>query len=711
MSTGKRSPYSSPEIWGGIECTINRVNNVFRDQLLYADHYNRPEDIERIAELGIKRLRYPIIWEYHQSEEDKKIHWNWIEQQLKKLQEKNIEPIAGLIHHGSGPAYTSLIDKAFPEKLAAYAQKVAEKFPWINYYTPVNEPLTTARFSGLYGLWFPHRKDEYSFVKILLNELKAVVLSMQAIRKINPNAKLIQTEDLAKIHSTPSLQYQADFENKRRWLTFDLLCGKVDKEHFFWNYFIELGIKKEELQFFLANPCPPHIIGFNYYITSERYLDDNIDHYPACLHGGNSQHIYVDTEAVRKIDPDGLGKLLKEAWERYKLPIAITECHLHCTREEQLRWFKENWDICCALKKEGIDIRGVTAWSLLGAYDWNSLLTAENFHYEPGCFDISNHVIRPTALGKLVKSVASGEKYHHPLLEEKGWWHKTKTSAGNKTPLLIVGKNGTLGQAFMRICEQRSIPFVALSRKEMDISREDQITQAIHFYKPWAIVNAAGYVRVDDAENDCRECFAINATGPGFLARLCREHGIRFMTFSSDLVFDGNKKAPYHEADNVQPLNTYGESKVKAEQLVTEANKESLIIRTSAFFGPWDKYNFAFYVLDSLENGRNCEVVKDVMVSPTYVPDLANTAMDIFIDEEKGIWHLSNEGMLTWSEFAVAIAERAGYDQTKLITKPLCEMGWKARRPLYSVLQTEKAVSMPTLDHAIQRYLEQRIPA
>jgi dTDP-4-dehydrorhamnose reductase len=117
--------------------------------------------------------------------------------------------------------------KIFPELLADYAKEVARKFPWIKYYTPVNEPLTTARFSGLYGLWYPHATNNKSFLVMLLNQLKAVVLSMKAIREINPDAKLVQTEDLAKIHSTPKLKYQRDFENHRRWLSYDLLCGKV----------------------------------------------------------------------------------------------------------------------------------------------------------------------------------------------------------------------------------------------------------------------------------------------------------------------------------------------------------------------------------------------------------------------------------------------------------------------------------------------------
>jgi dTDP-4-dehydrorhamnose reductase len=713
MSTGTKYPYCKPEVWGGIECTINRIGDVFRDQLHYSGHYLRTDDIEKFAALGIKKIRYPILWEYHQPHPDTKIDWQWAAQQLNSIQQNNIMPVAGLLHHGSGPAFTHLLDKKFPEKLAAYAAKVAQRFPWIEHYTPVNEPLTTARFSGLYGIWYPHHKKELSFAKMLINQLKGVVLSMQAIRKINPQAKLVQTEDLGKTHSTNLLKYQAAFENKRRWLTNDLLCGKVDKKHFFWNYLIRLGVNKKDLEFFLLNPCPPDIIGFNYYVTSERYLDENIANYAGCAHDGNGRHVYVDTEAVRAGRAQGLQVLLTEAWKRYHRPIAVTECHLSCTREEQLRWFYETWQTCCELQKQNIDIRAITAWSLLGAYDWNSLLTCQNNCYEPGVFDISNNNFRETALAKMIKELAAVGNYDHPLLIEKGWWHKKtgpleKRTKKRAAPLMIIGARGTLGQAFSKICELRSIPFVALTRNELDICKENDIEKVVDSYKPWAIINTAGFVKVDEAETNSDECFAVNAIAPGIMAKLCDKRGIRFMTFSSDLVFDGNKRSPYHEADNVRPLNIYGASKANAEQVVKAVNNSALIIRTSAFFGPWDQYNFVYAVLDALKNEKQFPVAKDVYISPTYVPDLVNMAMDLFIDEEKGIWHLSNDGILTWSDFACAIADRAGFSKKQFVLRSLEEMGWKAPRPLYSVLGSEKGIKMPGFDNAMERYFQQK---
>jgi dTDP-4-dehydrorhamnose reductase len=714
MLTETRYSYNNIEIWGGLECTINRTEDGYRDQLSDAGHYARPGDIKEIAGLGIKKIRYPLLWEKHQPTPNGRINWKWAEARLQLIRDHGIEPIIGLLHHGSGPEFTNLLDNEFAEKLALYASKVARRFPWLEYYTPVNEPLTTARFSALYGFWYPHEKEEQAFLRALFNQIKGTILSMQAIRRINPNAKLVQTEDLAKIHSSPSLRYQANYENERRWLTYDLLCGKVDEEHFFWDDFIAAGITEDDLYFIIENACPPDICGFNYYVTSERYLDDRLENYPAFLHGGNGKMRYADTEAVRMNAAAGLSTLLNEAWERYRLPMAITECHLSCTREEQMRWFNEVWNTCNDLKRHGKDIRAITAWALLGAYDWDSLLLRRNGNYEPGVFDIRGGKLRPTALYPMIRDLALTGNHAHPLLLQNGWWNRNQVNGDTMNqlrhtrPLLIIGRTGTLGHAFTRVCEQRSIPYFALTRKELDISSMDDIHRAILQFKPWAIINAAGFVRVDDAEINSEDCFTVNAVGPGLLAAACAQQHIRFMTFSTDLVFDGNKKAPYHENDPVNPLNIYGASKAEGEQRTLSGYPDALVIRTSAFFGPWDKYNFVYNVLESLKRDELLELPSDVIVSPTYVPDLADTSLDLLIDGEKGIWHLTNDGMISWAEFGFAVAHRAGFTDQRIQSVPLGELGWKATRPLYSVLQSEKGVKLPVLDHALVRYFEQQ---
>lgn len=714
------------QIWAGIECTINRVNDAWFDQLEYSGHYERcEEDIDAIAALGINTLRYPILWERHQPEKDGEINWDFATKALHALKEKGIAPIVGLVHHGSGPKWVSFYDDSFEEGLKHYALEVARQFPWIEYYTPVNEPVTTARFCGLYGLWYPHKTATEDFCRILVSECKATVLAMQAIRTINPNAKLVQTEDLGKTYSTAKLRYQAEHENRRRWLGFELLCGKVNKQHYGWNYLTIAGIGEDELSFFLENPTPPDMMGFNFYATSERYIDEDLSHYPQHTHGGNGIHNYADVEAVRVHinEETGLAPLLREAWQRYKLPIAITEVHLHCTREHQTRWLHRTWQIACQLREEEhINIQAVTAWAALGSYGWNKLLCLPKGEYESGVFDIRSGKPRPTALAKVIKTLSEVESCAHPVLEGPGWWEKDRRRLlyripvhiskhplqpkPSSRPLLILGKTGTLGRAFARICAERDIDYVLWGRQDLDLAQEQNIAGSIATLNPWAVINATGYVRVEDAETESDQCFQVNCVGAIMLARACAELDLPLLSFSSDLVFDGKKGAAYSERDEVRPLNMYGRSKAAAEHGILHHHPKSMIVRTSAFFGPWDEHNFVYVALRELSNGRPFTAANDVIVTPTYVPDLVQECLNLLQDEAHGIWHITNGEALSWARLARRVAGRADLDASLIKALPQEAMNRRARQPANSALQSERGVVLPSLESALARYFE-----
>jgi dTDP-4-dehydrorhamnose reductase len=705
------------EIWGGIECTINRVGDKYFDQLNYQGHYTRKHDLELVTALGIKKLRYPLLWEKHQPQENQEIDWSFVKDQVHYLKKSNVDIIAGLVHHGSGPAFVNILSDDFATGLAAYARRVAAEFPEIEYYTPVNEPLTTARFCGLYGLWYPHKNDGRSFFRILYNECKGTALAMQAIREINPDAKLVHTEDIGKTHSTPKLGYQADFENKRKWIGLDLLCGRVYPGHDLYQHLIEQGLTEEELDYFIQNPCPPDILGFNHYITSERYLDEHIEVYPKHTHGQNGKHAYADVEAVRSKDVvlDGPVNLLREAWNRYNLPIAITEAHLHCGREDQLRWLKYIIESAKTLESEGVDIRAVTIWSVFGAYGWDQLLTTEKRNYEAGVFDVRAGQPRPTAIAKMAENLATTGSYNHPVLEQAGWWERPdrilypvpgKQNQANNTSnlILIIGATGTLGAAFSRICNERNLNHVALNRSQLNFGVVDEIEVAINKYKPWAIINAAGFVRIEDAEYQKDDCFLSNTIGPVNLALCCKRHGIKLLTFSSDQVFDGKKNEAYIEFDDVNPLNLYGISKAQAEREVLKEHSDSLIIRTSELFSPLATDGVVVNILSSLRENKKVYVAEDVFVSPTHITDLINASLDLLIDDESNIWHLANQGIVSWADLADEVAARGGYNASLLVPKPYSELNFSAVRPTYSALTSEKGLFLPTLENALDRY-------
>ncbi len=420
------------ELWGGVECTVNRVGDRFCNQLERSGHWTRPGDLDLFAKVGLRTLRFPILWETLAPHSLDAIDWSWSDARLARLRALQIRPIAGLLHHGSGPHYTNLLDPHFPEKFARYARAVAERYPWIDAYTPINEPLTTARFSALYGHWYPHHRSDASFARALLAQLRGTVLAMRAIREVNPRAVLVQTEDFGKVFSTRALRYQADFENERRWITWDLLSGKVDRGHPLWSYLTGAGITEAEIEIFAQDSCPPDLLGVNHYVTSNRFLDENIAAHPPAARGGNGRQKYADIEAVRSgraQEESRVEDLLGEIWERYRTPLAITEAHLGCTVDEQMRWLVEIWEAAQKARSAGADVRAVTVWALLGSFDWNSLLTREDGHYEAGAFDVSHGEPEATPLAELVQQLATGQQYDRPYLAEPGWWRRDSRTA------------------------------------------------------------------------------------------------------------------------------------------------------------------------------------------------------------------------------------------------------------------------------------------
>ena len=416
------------QMWGGVECTVSRVGGDYIDQLELTGHAQRLDDIDRIASLGVYAVRYPVLWERTAPRGLLSADWSWADQRLAKLREYHITPIVGLLHHGSGPSETSLDDPAFPARLAAYARACAVRYPWIEWIAPVNEPLTTARFAGLYGHWYPHARSDRSFVQMLLNECLAVRAAVAAVRSVAPDARLIQTEDLGHAHACSPLGYQADFENERRWLTWDLLCGLVTRTHPMYKYLRQCGASASQLDELADDPCPPDVIGIDHYVTSERYLDADVTSYPACCVGGNGIDRYADVEVARA-RPEirrGAAALLRDAWNRYHIPIVITEAHLSCDDErERVRWLLELWTAATAARDEGCDVRAVTAWALFGASGWDALSTRRDGRYDAGAFDVAAGepgVPRETAVARAVRSLALNGCCDDEALCAPGWW-------------------------------------------------------------------------------------------------------------------------------------------------------------------------------------------------------------------------------------------------------------------------------------------------
>ncbi|MEP7064683.1 MAG: family 1 glycosylhydrolase [Gemmatimonadota bacterium] len=511
------------EMWGGVECTVNRVGDRYFDQIARSSHMAHLDDLDRFADLGLKALRFPVLWEHVQPTRDGAPNWDWTDRALTRLRERGVRPIVGLLHHGFGPRWVDTSAPEYPEQFGRYARMVAERYPWVDAYTPINEPLTTARFSGLYGHWYPHGRDKAIFARLFVAQLTGTARAMREIRQVNSAAQLIQTEDLGKVASTPSLATQREFENERRWLTWDILSGCMTPHHACWNYLSASGGRDvgRALRELIDEPCVPSILGINHYITSERYLDERVERYPLDEIGGNGRKVYADVAQVEvpSVKRIGISGLLAEAWQRYQLPIAITECHMGCTREEQMRWLHEVWDAATRGRHGGIDVRGVTTWALLGSFDWNSLVTREADYYEPGAFDVRGPVPRPTALAAMVRRLATEGRFEHPVLASPGWWNRGRPPfeahlAGrvHARPILVVGNGNAYARELAKASDVRGLAHVVIDRDDLDFGAPAELARALDKHRPWAVIDAAG--------------------APDLLAQGCESRGLAFVSYS-----------------------------------------------------------------------------------------------------------------------------------------------------------------------------------
>jgi dTDP-4-dehydrorhamnose reductase len=634
-------------MWGGLECTVNRVADIYVDQLELNGHAHRIDDLDRFAELGITAIRYPVLWERTAPVDLASADWSWPDERLGRLRELGIRPIIGLVHHGSGPKGTDLLDPAFPAMLARYAGTVAARYPWATDYTPVNEPLTTARFSALYGHWYPHRRNEAAFYRAVLTQCQAVVAAMRAIRSVNPHARLIQTEDLGEVFARPQMAEQAAHENARRWLSLDLLTGRVVPGHPLWDRLLVAGISEAELRRMAEDPCPPDVIGINHYLTSERLLDERLERYPEWSHGGNGEQSYADIEAVRVCaeGPGGWRRLLRATWERYKLPVAATEVHLGCSREEQLRWLAEVWSIARDLREDGAEIRAVTVWSLLGAFGWNRLVTQPGGDYEPGVFDLRAPKPRPTAIAGLVADLAAGKEPTHPVLAVPGWWRRpsrflyplvdatgTDVTVAEEPEIpedapgvLLIGPATALGDAFASRLAIRAIPFVHLDG-EATSRWLPRTLQAITSKRPWAVVMTM--TAADMSPEDAAAA-----------AQACATEGIPMLFHLVPPVdpVSTDWTTPDNEHSRAELMNAWSDAAMAVEQAIGEAHPEALVVRSDLSLVPGADHAAT---LNGDEDGSH------------YVRDLIEGSLDLLIDGERGVWHLPNETSAIWHRVA-----------------------------------------------------------
>jgi len=265
------------------------------------------------------------------------------------------------------------------------------------------------------------------------------------------------------------------------------------------------------------------------------------------------------------------------------------------------------------------------------------------------------------------------------------------TPLGDGGKILVTGSNGQLGKAFQHVASSYpQFEFILLSKEDMPIHHFDMVRHYFNIYQPQYLINCAAYTAVDRAEQEKDRAFQINAEAVGVLAAICREHNCKLIHISTDYVFDGIATTPYKEDSPTNPQSVYGASKLEGEKQALQFNPDSIIIRTSWVYSEFGK-NFVRTIAKLLQEKDEINVVNDQVGSPTYAKDLAEIILQIIISQNwhPGIYNYSNQGIISWYDFAVAIKELTG-SNCKINPIPTSQYPTPAKRPAYSALDTGK---------------------
>lgn len=258
----------------------------------------------------------------------------------------------------------------------------------------------------------------------------------------------------------------------------------------------------------------------------------------------------------------------------------------------------------------------------------------------------------------------------------------------------ILGAAGILGYTLSQRFQETHVSFVGFTHTECDITQANHLKQLLEKHRPDIVFNTAAMTAVDRCETDQKMAFAINAEAPGHLAHLCRERKIRLVHISTDYVFDGQKKAPYSEDDIPSPISVYAASKLEGEKRVMEEDPSALVVRVAWVFRAGGR-TFLCRLREMVLEQEHLKVANDRIGNCTYACDLAFALEALVKKNASGLVHVTNEGELSWFDFAVALKEEArsgGFSPRCREILPISSqsLNLPARRPIYSVLDKSR---------------------
>ena len=341
----------------GIECSYPTVQGGRRrDELEETGHYQRwRDDFELCLEIGARYVRYGIPY-YRTHLGPGRYDWDFADEVLPAMWDRGLIPIVDLCHFGVPDWVGGFRNTDWPGYFAEYCAAFAERYPWIKFYTPVNEMLVCARYSCKLGAWNDQQRSEDAFVRAHANECRATLLAIGEILKRRPDAVFIQSETAeAYVQLAPEAKRTADFHNQFRFLSFDHLYGSAPDGQV-QRHLLEHGLTNDELEWFLEHgkQAAPHCIM-------------GMDYYPL-----NEQVVKPDGQLESQGQMLGWHAIARDYYTRYQRPMMLTETNaVDCGHGESSRWLQQTWSQAHHLRQQGVPMIGFTWYSLTDQIDWD----------------------------------------------------------------------------------------------------------------------------------------------------------------------------------------------------------------------------------------------------------------------------------------------------------------------------------------------------
>jgi beta-glucosidase/6-phospho-beta-glucosidase/beta-galactosidase len=352
-------------------------------------HYKHwREDVDLCGQLGLKAIRWGVPW-YKVEPEQGKFDWSWTDEVIPYLvEELKILPIVDLMHYGCPFWLTKeFANKDYPHHVAEYAAAFAERYKsLISWYTPLNEPIINSLMCGMRGLWPPYLKGEKGYIRIMLQLARGIIRTVKALKEIDPNSIMVHVEATGLTRTMrEDLRSLAREEQFRGYLCYDLVSGKLTHDHLLFSWLVRNGASPDAIEEIARNPIHLDVLGLNFYPQWSTKL------------------MYIDKRgrlAFSETEPDGNGfkELISHYYERYNVPIMITETSAVGSDEIRERWLESSVSMIRDLRASNVPVIGYTWFPLFTMVDWRYRFSqdpVENFYLELGLYRLNREASKP----------------------------------------------------------------------------------------------------------------------------------------------------------------------------------------------------------------------------------------------------------------------------------------------------------------------------